>query len=195
MLRCSSFVEFLDAPIAPAIVVKSSQVKSNQSPPRHSAQLTLASSAAGCRCAIAAVLPPAAPRAVADTPLSAALSPLLRKSTSAAAPMAYCRHLCRARTRMREIWCVRGVARTAENALDHSCRRRASRPCCLAENDRRALVRPKTPKLVGEGQRALDARRRWSPDPTDALAHRNSPRAGPRSLPSSAWEPCCIAVL
>ena len=32
-----------------------------------------------------------------------------------------------------------------------------------------------------------DARRRRSPDHTDALAHRNSPRAGPRSLPSLAW--------
>ena len=52
---------------------------------------------------------------------------------------------------------------------------------------RRALVRPKRPKLVGEGPRALVARRRRSPDPTDTLAHRNSPRAGPRSLPSSAW--------
>ena len=49
------------------------------------------------------------------------------------------------------------------------------------------LSGPKHQKLVGEGQRALDARRRRSPDPTDALAHRNSPRTGPRSLPSSAW--------
>ena len=49
------------------------------------------------------------------------------------------------------------------------------------------LSGPKRQKVVGEGPRALDARRRRSPDPTDALAHRNSPRAGPRSLPSSAW--------
>ena len=42
-------------------------------------------------------------------------------------------------------------------------------------------------KNSSEKGRALDARRRRSPDPTHALAHRNSPRAGPRSLPSSAW--------
>ena len=41
------------------------------------------------------------------------------KSTSAAAPMAYCRHLCHARTRMREIWCVGGVWRAlGEHVLD-----------------------------------------------------------------------------
>ena len=48
-----------------------------------------------------------------------------------------------------------------------------------------------TPRLVlGEGPRgtrALDARHRRSPDPTETLAHRSSPRAGPRPLPSSAW--------
>ena len=58
------------------------------------------------------------------------------------------------------------------------------------KNDWRALVRPKTPKLVGEGPRALDARRRRSPDRRPCrrlLAHRNSPHAGPRSLPTSAW--------
>ena len=83
-----------------------------------SAQLALASSAAGCRCAIAAVLPPVAPHAIADTPLSLLLS-LLRKSTSAAAPIAYCRHLCHARTRMREIWCVGGMWRAlGEHVLD-----------------------------------------------------------------------------
>ena len=35
--------------------------------------------------------------------------------------------------------------------------------------------------------RARPARRRRSPDPTDTLAHRSSSRAGPRSLPTSAW--------
>ena len=55
------------------------------------------------------------------------------------------------------------------------------------------LSGPKRQKLVGEGPRAHDSRRRRSPDPTDALAHRDSPcagkrpSAGPRSLPSSAW--------
>ena len=57
-------------------------------------------------------------RAVAATPLSAALSPA--QSTSGAAPVvAACRHLCRARTRMREIWCVGGVWRAlGEHVLD-----------------------------------------------------------------------------
>jgi hypothetical protein len=57
-------------------------------------------------------------RAPSPTRLSLLLS-LLRKSTSAAAPMAYCRHLCRARTRMREIWCVGGVWHAlGEHVLD-----------------------------------------------------------------------------
>ena len=62
----------------------------------------------------------AAARGAAPSPprLSLLLS-LLRKSTSAAAPMAYCRHLCRARTRMREIWCVGGVWHAlGEHVLD-----------------------------------------------------------------------------
>ena len=44
-------------------------------------------------------------------------------------------HLYVASARMREIW--RCVARTAEtaNALDHSCRSRLSRLCCLAKID------------------------------------------------------------
>ena len=47
------------------------------------------------------------------------LHSLLRKSTSAAAPIAYCRHLCHARTRMREIWCVGGMWRAlGEHVLD-----------------------------------------------------------------------------
>ena len=51
------------------------------------------------------------------------------------------------------------------------------------------LSGPKRQKSSEKGRaRSTDnARRQWSPDPTDALAHRNSPRAGPRSLPSSAW--------
>ena len=134
----------------------------------------------------ASLLPPPAPPPSGLTHPADALSLSCSRRPSASRAAIDATPVCRERARMREIG-GRGVARTAENALDHSCRRRASRPCCLAENDRRALVRPKTPKLVGEGQRALDARRRRSPDPTDALAHRNSPRAGPRSLPSSAW--------
>jgi hypothetical protein len=49
------------------------------------------------------------------------------------------------------------------------------------------LSGPKTPKLVEERPRVLDARRRRSPGPTDTLARRNSHRACPRTLPSSAW--------
>jgi len=61
--------------------------------------------------------PGAAPSPTRLSPLLAALSPA--RSTSAAAPMAYCRHLCRARTRMREIWCVSGVWRAlGEHVLD-----------------------------------------------------------------------------
>ena len=74
------------------------------------------------------------------------------------------------------------------NDLDHSFA--AAAPAALVAWPKSIdvpLSGPKRQKLVGEGPRALDARRRQSPDPTDALAHRNSPRAGPRSLPSSAW--------
>jgi len=49
------------------------------------------------------------------------------------------------------------------------------------------LSGPKRQKLVEERPRVLDARRRRSPGPTDTLARRNSHRACPRSLPSSAW--------
>ena len=78
------------------------------------------------------------------------------------------------------------------NDLDHSCRRRASCPCCLAQNRLTCPCQAQNAKSrrrrAARAQRTTDnARRRWSPDPTDALAHRNSPRAGPRSLPSSAW--------
>ena len=77
----------------------------------------------------------------------------------------------------------------SSSTLSQLCRRRASRSCLAPRmiDVPLSTVRPKTPKLVGEGPRSLDARRRRLPDPTDALAHRNSPRAGPRSLPSSAW--------
>ena len=84
----------------------------------------------------------------------------------------------------------RGVARTRRARPRSHCRRRASRSCLATRmtDVPLCLVRPnKRQKLVGEGPRALDARRRRSSDPTDALAHRSSPRAGPRSLPSSAW--------
>jgi NhaP-type Na+/H+ or K+/H+ antiporter len=55
----------------------------------------------------------AAARAVANPPLSAALSLSAScANTSAVAPMACCRRLCRARTRIREIVRGQGVART-----------------------------------------------------------------------------------
>jgi hypothetical protein len=62
--------------------------------------------------AAARAVAPAA-RAVADPPLSAALSLSAScTNTSAVAPMACCRRLCVARTRMREIVRGQGVART-----------------------------------------------------------------------------------
>ena len=48
---------------------------------------------------------------------------------------------------------------------------------------------PGVARLGSREGRARSTRGGWrrSPDPTDASAQRNSPRAGPRSLPSSAW--------
>ena len=175
---------------------------------RRSTQFTLASSAAGRRAhdaaavlalhdhtsslaaavARAVVVPPGHP---ADTlSLCCSRHPSASRAAIDATP-AY-----RERARMRERCKAGCVARTApppkrpRPLLPNSCRRRASRPCCLAKN---RLTCPcqaqnaKSRRRRAARGRALDARRRRSPNPTDALAHRNSPRAGPRSLPSSAW--------
>ena len=84
----------------------------------------------------------------------------------------------------------RGVARTRRARPRSLRRRRASRSCLATRMIDVPLSGPKRQKLVGEGPRALDARRRRSPDRRPCrrlLAHWNSPHAGPRSLPTSAW--------
>ena len=93
-------------------------------------------------------------RAVAATPLSAALSPA--QSTSGAAPMvAACRHLCRARTRMHEMVRRQGVAHTLSNALERPCRNCASRHCHLDG----PLSNPKRQSARTRQRRAARARR------------------------------------
>ena len=89
---------------------------------------------------------------------------------------------------MREKWRAGCVARTAETT---STTLAAAAPTAHLLPGQNRLTCPcqaqnaKTRRR--RAARALEARRRRSPDPTDALAHRNNPHAGPRSLPTSAW--------
>ena len=85
-----------------------------------------------------------------------------------------------------------GAHRRSRCDLDHSCRRRASRPCCLAKN--RLTCPCQAHNAKNRRRKAARSRARStrgadrSPDPTGTSAHRNtSTRACPRSLPSSAW--------
>ena len=99
---------------------------------------------------------------------------------------------CRERARMCENG-ERVCGAHRRNDLDHSGRRRASQPPLLPGQNRLTCrcQAPKSQNSSEKGRRSRDARRRRSlrrsPDPTDTSAHRSSPRAGPRSLPSSAW--------
>ena len=122
------------------------------------------------------LLPPslaaAAARAVADPPLSAALSPF------AAAPIACCRHLCRARTRMCEMVRRQGVAHTLSNALERpSCRHCASRHCRLDG----PLSNPKRQNARTRQRRAARARRA-ALTVTRPCQHRSSSHA-PLAMP------------
>ena len=93
-------------------------------------------------------------------------------------------YLCVTRARMHEILRAGRVARTAETPSTNLA---AALVTKTINGPLSGPKRQKPPDSSREGPRALDARRRRSPDPTDTLAHRNSPRAGPRSLPSPAW--------
>ena len=102
------------------------------------------------------LLPPslaaAAARAVADPPLSAALSPF------AAAPIACCRHLCRARTRMYEIVRRQGVTHTQISVMPSNALAAAAPAAIAALTGPCQTQNAKTPELVRGGPRALDAR-------------------------------------
>ena len=88
----------------------------------------------------------------------------------------------------------RGVARTRRARPRSLCRRLASRSCLATRMIDVPLSGPTRQNSSEKGRerttRGAGGRLR-SPDPTmdptDALAHRNSPPAGPRSLPTSAW--------
>ena len=104
------------------------------------------------------LLPPslaaAAARAVADPPLSAALS----QRPFAAAPIACCRHLCRARTRMREIVRRQGVTHTQISVMPSNALAAAAPAAIAALTGQCQTQNAKTPGLVRGGPRALDAR-------------------------------------
>ena len=76
-------------------------------------------------------------------------------STFAAAPIACCRHLCRARTHMHEMVRRQGVAHTLSNALERPCRNCASRHCHLDG----PLSNPKRQSARTRQRRAARARR------------------------------------
>ena len=131
---------------------------------------------------------PTSARAVAGPPLSAALSlslcssSLSCTSTSAAASLAHvARHLCSARSRMREIrWRVAGCG-AQSGAPSTALAIMLNRFCTVDE----PLSGPERSKLVEEGSvgRARSTRGaggRHSPDPTDAVAHRERSGSGGR---------------
>ena len=112
-------------------------------------------------------------------------------------------HLCRARTRMREIWSVGGawrvVARTQRARPRSLCRRRASCSCLAQRMIDGPLSGPKRQKLVGERQRAHDSRHRRSPDvlmarPYRSLGPSGQPLRRPPIAPIVGLERVCIAI-
>ena len=148
--------------------------------PLHARQCAMSPPSPTCARPASLLLPPAP----SPTSLSLLLSlSVLRKHLHMGGD------LCRARTRMREIWCVTwcvgGVWRTRRARPRSLCRRRS----CLAPRmiDDGPLSGPKRQNSSEKAARARHAAPAGSPDPTDALAHRDSPCAGPRSLPSTAW--------
>ena len=142
------------------------------------------------------ITPSALPHLGATHCVAAALSFLVHRDVLVARHrLIDATHLCVASARA----CVRnggrGVARTAEKWPRPLLPPPRSRPCCLAKNERRAIVRPKTPKThrrkAARARRAAPAVAR----PYRHLGPSEQPSRMPPIAPIVDLEPCCIAVL